>query len=220
MALFAAEGKKEGAVVRPASRRKKAWECRKFEHLRWSFPEAYESAKRVFQKREEWRSLEEPSEEEQMQKLAMKPSPKHEGKEAFSVGARLARAFGRREQIEVARLKYLGTGDDGGKGRALFESMPITFENTGSVVPQRALRVRQKPEVFPEDEDGLTLEERTAKREADILERENYLKDRKKLRLITAQRHTSRNRKPNGGFYSSDTVAGKIWEYYDGFYNK
>lgn len=222
MALFAAEGQKPGN--KPPQAPQKAWESQRYEHLRWSFPETFANVKRAFSKREEWRTLEAMDEEDAWPTTAAKSggttlaSPptalalqrlhKLLPVEGTSVGARLARAFQRREKIEVARLKYLGSGDDGGKGRALFVAKPCTFEESGSVVPQRALRVRSKKSANEEEESSKTLTE------AERLENEQYWNDRRKLRMITAQRHTSRNRKPNGGFYSSDTVAGKIWEYH------
>lgn len=127
------------------------------------------------------------------------------------MGTMLARAFHRREALQVACKKYLGPGDDGGKGRPLFEAKPITFEESGSIVPQRALPVRQK---FPVEVSPFSEAELQAAEEAKRAERDRYWKERKKLQLIVARRHTSRMRKPNGGFYSSDVVAGKIWEYH------
>lgn len=125
----------------------------------------------------------------------------------------MARAFLRREKFEVACKKYLGKGDDGGKGRTLLEAFgPLPFEPSGTLVPQRALRVREKkqPVILSPAEEA----EMQKAAESEAAEKDRYWKERKKLRLITAQRHTSRGRKVNGGFYSSDIVAGKIWEYH------
>lgn len=226
--MMASEGR--GSSISPSKKPPlKAWEAKRFEHLRWSYPETFAKAKRVHGAREEFRALTPAVVEERPDEPPVAgnswQSPRTpgwkflslEGTSISSMGLRIARAFQKREEREEARKKYLGGGGDAGKGHSLYAPLgPTVFEESGSMVPQRALKFghAKRTPAAGDSEEAMVAAAAPEDAEEAVANARAERQQRSRVRLITARRHTSHKRKPNGGFYSSDAVAGKVWEYH------